>query len=171
MIPVQTKPEIRPTVPDDAAEIVDVAIATRVFKPLEISTLREVLDDYFDENAAIGHRCHTLTLDGVIVGFAYHAPIAMTEDSWYLYWIAVQPRLQTRGIGSLLLQMVEEDIVRHRGRVLFIETSSLPHYEKTRRFYLKHGYDREAVLRDFYAAGDDMIVFRKQLAGSSKPQW
>ena len=44
-----------------------------------------------------------------------------------------------------------------------IETSSLPHYEPTRRFYLKHGYELGATLRDFYAEGDDMVVFRKLL--------
>jgi len=39
-----------------------------------------------------------------------------------------------------------------------IETSSLPHYELTRRFYLKHGYEQAAVLRDFYSDGDDMVI-------------
>jgi hypothetical protein len=33
----------------------------------------------------------------------------------------------------------------------------------TRRFYRKHGYDQDAVLRDFYSDGDDMVVFRKRL--------
>ena len=45
--------------------------------------------------------------------------------------------------------------------MLFIETSSLPMYEPTRRFYLKHGYEQHALLKDFYAAGDSMVVFRK----------
>ena len=33
--------------------------------------------------------------------------------------------------------------------------------------YLKHQYDQEAVLRDFYADGDDMVVFRKRLTLSA----
>ena len=57
------------------------------------------------------------------------------------------------------------DIRQLNGRLLLIETSSLPHYELTRRFYLKHHYDQAAVLRDFYADGDDMVVFRKHFAG------
>lgn len=40
------------------------------------------------------------------------------------------------------------------------------HYAPTRQFYLRHGYDREAVLRGFYADGDDMVVFRKRLVGT-----
>ena len=50
-----------------------------------------------------------------------------------------------------------------RARVLFIETGSPPHYELTRRFYLKHGYEQHALLKDFYADGDSMVVFRKAL--------
>jgi hypothetical protein len=46
---------------------------------------------------------------------------------------------------------------------MLIETSSLPRYEPTRRFYLKHGYEPAAVLRDFYADGDDPVVFGKRL--------
>ena len=48
--------------------------------------------------------------------------------------------------------------------MLFIETSSLPNYELTRTFYLKNGYDQEATLRDYYADGDSMVVFRKKLS-------
>jgi ribosomal protein S18 acetylase RimI-like enzyme len=85
----------------------------------------------------------------------------MTERTWYLYWIAVSKRTQARGIGGKLLRYAEDDIRAKSGRVLFIETSSLPHYELTRRFYLKHGYEQAAVLRDYYSDGDDMVVFRK----------
>ena len=49
------------------------------------------------------------------------------------------------------------------GRVLFIETSSLPHYDLTRKFYVKQGYDTAAVLKDYYSDGDDMVVFSKPM--------
>src|SRR5207247_4454148 len=101
--------------------------------------------------------------DGRQIGFAYYAPAAMTDRTWYLYWIAVEKTIQVQGIGTALLRAAEEDIRRHQGRLLLIETSSLPHYEPTRRFYLKHGYDQAAVLGDYYADGDDMVVFRKRL--------
>jgi hypothetical protein len=32
----------------------------------------------------------------------------------------------------------------------------------TRRFYLKHGYEQVCVQPDYYADGDDMVVFRKR---------
>jgi ribosomal protein S18 acetylase RimI-like enzyme len=155
---------IRPTVPEDTPALVALTQATAMFKPAEIQALQEVLDDYHAENRWLGHLSVTDKEDGRTMGFAYYAPASMTDRTWYLYWIAVSKDVQARGLGSALLHYVEEDIRNARqGRLLLIETSSLPHYELTRRFYVKHGYDRLAVLSDYYADGDDMVVFRKRL--------
>jgi ribosomal protein S18 acetylase RimI-like enzyme len=155
---------IRPTVPADTTILLVLARETGVFKPTEIQALQEVLDDYHADNQAEGHVCVTCEEEGEIIGFAYYAPASMTVFSWYLYWIAVHKGTQARGIGSQLMTYLENDIrLRQPGAILFIETSSMPHYELTRKFYLKHGYDQEAVLRDFYAPGDSMVVFRKVL--------
>jgi len=152
---------IRPTAAADTEALVPLAQETGVFKPHEIRALREVLDDYFSTNQKLGHRCVTFEQSGQILGFAYYAPAAMTDRTWYLYWIAVTRQTQARGIGGKLLKFVEEDIQRAGGRVLFIETSSLPTYNLTRKFYIKHAYEHAATLAGYYADGDDMIVFRK----------
>jgi len=155
---------IRPTVTADTPALVELTRATGVFKPHEIVALQEVLDDYHGENEGEGHFCVTYEDQGEILGFAYYAPASMTVCSWYLYWIAVKKDTQAKGVGGQLLGYVEDDIrARQKGSVLFIETSSLPHYELTRRFYLRKGYDQDAVLHDYYAPGDDMVVFRKAL--------
>ena len=152
---------IRPTIPEDTPTLVALAQGTGVFKQHEMQALKEVLDDYHASNRAEGHVCVTYEQKGEILGFSYHAPAAMTDRTWYLYWIAVSKQTQARGLGGKLLRYVEDDIRGKEGRVLFIETSSLPHYELTRKFYLKHGYEQAAVLRDYYSDGDDMVVFRK----------
>lgn len=154
---------IHPTVPAETPVLVELARQTGVFKPLEIVALEEVLDDYHAQMHAQGHRSVTCARDAQVLGFAYYAPAAMTDRAWYLYWIAVRKESQARGIGSTLLQHAEADIRGQNGRLLLIETSSLPHYAPTRRFYQKHGYEQAAVLRDFYADGDDLTVFRKRL--------
>jgi ribosomal protein S18 acetylase RimI-like enzyme len=152
---------IRPTIPGDTPTLLAIAQGTAVFKPLEIEALQEVLDDYHESMHEEGHRCVTYVEDGQVIGFAYYAPAAMTDRTWYLYWIAVDKPTHARGVGTRLLDHAEQDIRQSQGRLLLIETSSLPHYELTRRFYLKHQYKQAAVLRDFYADGDDMVVFRK----------
>jgi ribosomal protein S18 acetylase RimI-like enzyme len=76
----------------------------------------------------------------------------------------VRKDAQARGVGSRLLTFVENELrSRHNARLLFIETGSTPHYELTRAFYRKHGYEQHALLSDFYATGDSMVVFRKAL--------
>jgi ribosomal protein S18 acetylase RimI-like enzyme len=152
---------IRPTVPEDTPTLLQIAEGTGVFKPMEIVALQEVLDDYHGGAQEEEHRSVTYEQDGHVIGFAYYAPASMTDRTWYLYWIAVGKTIQARGVGGALLHHVEEDIRKTGGRLLLIETSSLPHYDLTRRFYLKHGYEQTAQLRDFYADGDDMVVYRK----------
>jgi ribosomal protein S18 acetylase RimI-like enzyme len=154
---------IRPTLPTDTPALLALAEATEVFKPIEIDALREVLDDYHASAAADGHRSVTWARGDDIVGFAYAAPAAMTDRTWYLWWIVVRPTEQARGIGSALLLDAEKAARQAQGRILLVETSSLPHYAPTRRFYEKHGYDLAAHLADFYADGDDMVVYRKRL--------
>jgi GNAT superfamily N-acetyltransferase len=155
---------IRPTTPEETPLLVQLTEATGLFKPTEVEALTEVFADYFATNRDFGHRSITSEKDGNVLGFAYYAPAAMTDRTWYLYWIAVRRDIQARGIGSELLAHVEKDIRdQQRGRVLFIETGSLPHYKKTREFYIKNNYEMHAVLKDYYADGDSMVVFRKAL--------
>jgi ribosomal protein S18 acetylase RimI-like enzyme len=154
---------IRPTIPEDTPSLVTLAEATTVFKPLEIQALREVLDDYHAHEKEFGHRCVTYEKDGSIDGFAYYAPAAMTDRTWYLYWIAVKKDSHARGIGSEILKYVEGDIRDQKARLFLVETSSLPHYGLTRKFYEKHGYEQTALVKDFYADGDDLVIFRKRL--------
>ncbi|MGE3409944.1 MAG: GNAT family N-acetyltransferase [Pirellulales bacterium] len=153
---------IRPTTLADHPLLLVLAEGTGKFKPLEMVALGEVLADYEAANRHQGHVCITHESPGRVDGFAYYAPAAMTEGTWYLYWIAVAAATQARGIGGKLLGAAEEAIRQRQGRHLLIETSSLPHYELTRKFYLKQGYEQHALLRGYYAPGDDMVVFRKE---------
>ena len=155
---------IRPTVPADTQPLLDLSAQTGVFKPHEIQALDEVLSDFHATNKNLQHQSVTFEESGQVLGFAYYAPAAMTDRTWYLYWIAVTKQTQARGIGGKLLKYVESDIHAKNGRILLIETSSLPHYDLTRKFYVKHHYDQAAVIADFYADGDSLVVFSKRLA-------
>ena len=155
---------LRPTTLADSDLLVELAEATRVFKPHELVALEEVLADYHGLNQVQGHVAVTWDEGEDVRGFAYYAPAALTLGTWYLYWIAVAPACQGQGLGRRMLEHAEEDILRRDGRLLLIETSSQSSYDATRRFYVRQGYAHEATLRDFYAPGDDLVVFRKELS-------
>ncbi|MFO0841929.1 MAG: GNAT family N-acetyltransferase [Gemmataceae bacterium] len=159
----------RPAQPDDTSTLKALTAGTGVFKPHEIDVLQEVLDGYHARAADSQHVAVVAEQGGRVVGYAYYAPDVMTDRTWYLYWIAVDKTLQAKGVGGRLLRHVEDDIRGRGGRLLLLETSSLPHYELTRKFYLKQGFDVAGVIRDFYSDGDSLVVFRKRLAGADPP--
>ena len=50
---------------------------------------------------------------------------------------------------------------------MVIKTSSTDEYLPARRFYQREGFDREAVIREFFGPGDAKVVFWKRLAGGA----
>ena len=155
---------IRPVTPADTDTLVELTGDTGFFKPLELHTLREVLHDFHKEDQAPGHRAFVWEEAGRILGYVYYAPTPMTDHSWHLYWIAVDKAHQGCGLGRKLLEFVERNVRDQAGRMLLIETSTIAHYEPTRRFYRKYGYTMAAINADYYADGDEMAVFTKRSA-------
>ncbi len=102
---------------------------------------------------------------GAVLGVTYCEPERMTDGTWNMLAIAVRPDLQAGGIGSALISELEAQLAGMGARILIAETSALPDYELTRRFYAKNGYAEEARIRDFYAAGETKVVFWKALSG------
>jgi hypothetical protein len=46
---------------------------------------------------------------------------------------------------------------------MFVDTSGREQYAPTRAFYERMGYTKAAVLRDFFAPGDDKVIYVKRL--------
>lgn len=102
--------------------------------------------------------------DGNIAGVTYCAPEQMTNGTWNLLLIAIHPDRQGCGRGTALIRVVERTATERGARLLLVETSGTPDFEGARAFYRKREYEEEARIREFYAAGDDKIIFRKLLA-------
>jgi ribosomal protein S18 acetylase RimI-like enzyme len=68
-----------------------------------------------------------------------------------------------RGIGRKLMTLAEQSVVNLGGTLVWVETSGRAIYEPTRAFYLAIGYEKVAVMPDFYAPGDNKIVFMKRV--------
>jgi ribosomal protein S18 acetylase RimI-like enzyme len=160
---------IRPAEPADTPTLVALSASTGVFKPYELQVLDELLTEFHAGNLGEDHTAIVLQHETTIVGYAYYAPDVMTDQTWYLYWIAVHAAQHGQGYGRELMGSVEEDIRGREGRLILIETSSLPHSERTRGFYQKQGYELCARIADFYSDGDDMVVFRKRLRAAKPP--
>ncbi|NQT31656.1 MAG: GNAT family N-acetyltransferase [Deltaproteobacteria bacterium] len=133
------------------------------FKPAEVVVAEEVIDSYLADPAGSGFNTLVAEADSVITGYISYGPTPLTEGTWDVYWMAVLVPEQGKGVGGALLAYAEDRIKEAGGRLIIIETSSQPGYEKTRRFYLNHGYETIAHLPDFYAPGDDKLILQKRL--------
>jgi ribosomal protein S18 acetylase RimI-like enzyme len=100
---------------------------------------------------------------GWILGFICYGPTPLTDGTYDLYWIAVDPDYEGKGIGSRMFQMMEDCIRRDHGRLLIIETSSDPNYAAAQRFYLKCGCALAEDIHDFYHVGEDRLTYTKYL--------
>ena len=160
---------IRLAKPDDMAAILSIAEAIG-FQPGELKVVNHLLTDYFTDGSSRDSLQNNnaerfwLTNDqdnDESIGVAYCEPERMTDQTWNLQLIAIHPDYQGQGHGGELLRYVEEMLKACGGRMLLVET--LASFNLAQAFYRKYGYEEEARIRDFYAAGDDKVVFRKVL--------
>ncbi len=123
----------------------------------------ELIDSYLNDPVGSGYHILVAEVDSTVTGYICYGPTPMTEGTWDIYWEAVAPGKQGRGIGSALMKSAEKEIVRAKGSLAIVETSSTPLYEKTRNFYLGQGYEVICRIPEFYAPGDDKLILQKRL--------
>ena len=141
-------------------EILD---ATAVFRPDEVSVALEL----FDEGPSGDYEFLGAFDDDNLIAYACFGATPGTDRTFDLYWIAVHPSAQRHGSGSRLLGEVEHRLRARGARLLVAETSSRADYDATRRFYARRGYNEVARMRDFYAVGDDRVIYTKPLSPRS----
>lgn len=150
----------------DIPAIQALAVDTQMFPAEEVGWVEAMLPAALDGAMPDNHWL-VMASEERVVGAAYYAPEPNTEAVWNVFFIAVDPASQGRGVGRQLMGHIEQTL-RGRGvdeaRVLLVETSSTEQYARTRAYYPKLGFEREATIRDYYGIGDDKVVFWKRLA-------
>lgn len=149
--------------PEDRQAIREMVVSTGFFNAGEIELADELVRERLSAGPKSGYYFLFLESEERPIGYACYGPIAATDGSFDLYWIAVHRAYQARGLGRVILQECEQRIRRAGGRRIYIETSGRPQYTPTQQFYEHCGYQCEARLKDFYAPGDDKIIYVKTL--------
>jgi ribosomal protein S18 acetylase RimI-like enzyme len=158
---------LRPAAPTDTPAILALAVDTAMFPAHELGPVRDMLDGFHAGQLAPGHRVEVCVDDpaGAPVGVAYFGPDPAADRKWDLWMLAVAPARQGQGIGGRLLRSAEAHARAGDGRLMLIETSSLPRFTATHAFYRKHGYAEVARIPDYYRDGDSKVVFARRLSG------
>jgi ribosomal protein S18 acetylase RimI-like enzyme len=137
--------------------------ATGFFTEAEIAVAVELAEDNLHKKKASDYRFLLAEEAGTLLGYTCYGHITITQSAYDLYWIVVSPECQGRGIGKQLITATENNIRKADGTRLFAETSSQPKYVSTRQFYEKSGFAQEATVRDFYAPGDNKLIYARAL--------
>ncbi|MDR1613795.1 MAG: GNAT family N-acetyltransferase [Planctomycetota bacterium] len=148
----------------DPASVGRIAGAAGNFRDDEIAVAVELVRERLRKGDESGyHFWFADAPDGTLAGYVCYGPTPCTLGSFDLYWIVVDNPRRGRGLGGALMARAEEAARAMGCRRMYVETSGTDRYQGARRFYRGGGYSEAAVLADFYAEGDDKVIFLKKL--------
>jgi ribosomal protein S18 acetylase RimI-like enzyme len=155
---------IRQTVPSDTHAILSIIKESGQFDDDGLAHVQQTLATHFEDHDS---SIWLTADDGEPVGVAYCAPEPVASGTWNLQMLWTRTDRQGRGHGAALIQKVGDEIGARGARLLIVETSSLAEFAHARAFYAKCGFEQEATIKNFFAAGDDKVVFTRSQASSA----
>ena len=132
---------IRKAIREDRSALSQLLSKITVFDAEDRAIAIELLDIYLENPVQEDYKFFVAANnDSQIVGYICYGPTPLTEGTYDLYWIAVDPQYGGQGVGTLLMRQLESILKANHGRMVVIETSSDQQYALTRQFYLKNEY-------------------------------
>lgn len=153
----------RPLEPRDRETVARILDNVGNFSALEQTVAFELVDAWLGNGELSDYLCWVLEDAASVQGYVCIGPTPLTDGTFDLYWIAVDPSAQGRGYGQVLIRLAEGEARARGGRMLIIETASQDTYAPTVRFYERAGYALVSTIPDFYKVGDDKLTFAKRL--------
>jgi ribosomal protein S18 acetylase RimI-like enzyme len=149
--------------PSDRKRVREIVVSSGFFSEAELEVAVELVQERLNKGIESGYHFLFAEKDRQVAGYSCFGPIPCTEESYDIYWIAVEERLRGSGLGAEILKRVEAKIRERGGKRIYVETSSREQYRPTRAFYGRCGYRKEATLKNFYSPGDDKVIYLRVL--------
>ncbi len=162
----------RPLTRHDRESLETLILATGAFSASETDVALQVFDEAFPPDEGTGDPDYAFlgVCDAAdtarLLGYVCYGPIPGNDRGYDVYWIAVHPGVQHRGLGTVLMHEVESRLAAWSARLIVVETSGRAAYALTRAFYARLGYTESGRVRGFYAPDDDRVLFTKRLKSS-----
>lgn len=150
----------------DAVAVKNLVTETGFFSADEVDVAVELVEETLLKGNSSGYEfvfSEAPDQPGKLQSYTCYGQIPATDSSFDLYWIAVSTDCQGKGLGREVLSVTEQLVREAGGTQLYAETSGREQYTPTRAFYESMGYEKAAVLNDFFALGDDKVIYVKRL--------
>jgi acetoin utilization deacetylase AcuC-like enzyme/GNAT superfamily N-acetyltransferase len=148
---------------DDVGRVRSLVVSTGFFSAAEVEIAGELVTERLAKGVRSGYHFILAERGSGLVAYACYGPIDGTQTSFDLYWIAVAPEEQRKGLGVQVFNRAEAAMRKAGARHIYADTSSSDHYAPTRGFYQRMGFCEEARLPDFYGPGDGKVIYVKTL--------
>jgi ribosomal protein S18 acetylase RimI-like enzyme len=150
--------------PQDIKKIAALLKDTGFFHSYEIDVATELIKEWLSKGPDSGYHFIFSDSKGSLAGYCCYGATPCTLSSYDIYWIAVHPDFQKKGLGKKIFCEAELLIRKAQGTRIYIDTSQSEKYIPTRKFYERVGFKQVALLEDFFAPGDGKIIYCKILA-------
>jgi ribosomal protein S18 acetylase RimI-like enzyme len=148
---------------EDVGRVRSLVASTGFFNAAEADVAADLVTERLTKGIRSGYHFVLAERGATLVAYACYGPIEGTQSSFDLYWIAVSPEEQGRGLGAQVYTRAESAMRKAGAKHIYADTSSSDRYAGTRGFYQRMGFEEQARLADFYTPGDGKIIYVKAL--------
>lgn len=155
--------------PHDVGRIRSLVAGTGFFNAAEVDIAAELVSERLAKGIRSGYHFILAERGSGLVAYACYGLIEGTQGSFDLYWIAVAPEEQRKGLGPQVFARAEAAMRKACAKHIYADTSTSDRYAGTRGFYRRMGFHEEARLADFYGPGDGKVIYVKTLSAETAP--
>jgi len=142
----------------DKEKMLELVNKTQMFEAEEVSFIADTFEAESSDAIWFGKFD-----DELMTGVAYCVPMEMTNATWNVLMLLVDPEHHRSGIGRDLMQLMESTLTKQGQRLLIVETSSTDDFQTARSFYSAIGYTQQGTIEHYYDDDDHKITFTKKL--------
>lgn len=158
----------RPLAAEDRPLVVELLDSIEAFTDAERVVALELVDARLTQPEVDDYRFLLAFANGApdgprLAGYLCYGRTPMTQAAYDLYWLATSPACARMGVARALVGSMEDEIAHAGGGVVRVETGSREGHGAAVQFYDALGYARATTIDDFYAPGDDLILFTRRI--------
>ena len=106
--------------------------------------------------------CLVATMENQIVGNLIFKRDPTGDAVYEFQWLATDTTIKKRPMVFKKLMLAGEEYLKELARIFMLYTSNTENERNTQSMFLKLGYEKQGILKDFWDDGDDKVIFIKR---------